>query len=699
MNPFHCKRVVLILAVLFISAYGWAQDILILTIDKFANTQITSFDAGAKSPITAKSLKDGFKLRIITKGGPYQFSLKEGNGRFIDQVKQDAQTDSGFTTYLIKDPAATDNTVHLKLLREKTPDVALIDLVVQPDKDEQAPVGGAGGGTGKPDCPDITPVPKDTNCKTVGAANKFGFAKDDLTKHDRIYVYDFDPKTSKPKFYRIKLKKNDINMELIDMTTETLGPKDQVWVKIAHINRFRYDANIGDTLVDYDSDPSYLFKTLFLGDSTTLLGKLITNIAGAKNFTVAQASGGDVKTLTADIECLQEMFGSLKSYMMKAYDQCDEFPCCSSIQFELLIKKLNNVHAQIVTLQLDSTAKRRSLEEMQDKLAACKTQQDKVDASEKALAALQKEIADLKTKKSPTTEETATLKSKNAELVSKTQEGDKLKAAACADPDQTQFKTKIADLAADLAFIDKLTALQAKLPKEDEIRVVAGFLSDIVARNQTLVKGPIQLRGNQLNVTIHIKSIDSVSKLFGFPKHREEQTYELPILGKVFATFSSGSFIAVTNRLQNKLYSWQEQPTNGSVSDTAGVRLVESGYSLPPMGFAALGNLEWRCWPSFGVGFSVGVGLTIETDPRLAYLAGGTLFFGDLRQFAVTGGIAFMQVNKLQSNLEQVAASGVIYSKTNHPTISYYKELRRGPFVSVTYTPFRSTKRKQTPNK
>ena len=172
---------------------------------------------------------------------------------------------------------------------------------------------------------------------------------------------------------------------------------------------------------------------------------------------------------------------------------------------------------------------------------------------------------------------------------------------------------------------------------------------------------------------------------------------QIPIVGKPFVSFSSGSFIALGKNMQNKTYAWQETVGNNNTVDSSKYTLVESGYTLPPMGFCALGNLEWKISRSFGLGGSAGVGLSIEKSPRLAYLGGVSLFFGDMRQFTITGGFAGMQVNKLSNNFQTVSDNQTIYS--SKPNIDYYKEFKVGGFISLTYTPFKVYKTKTVKSK
>src|SRR5690606_39437670 len=114
------------------------------------------------------------------------------------------------------------------------------------------------------------------------------------------------------------------------------------------------------------------------------------------------------------------------------------------------------------------------------------------------------------------------------------------------------------------------------------------------------------------------------------------------------------------------------------ITDTTSHQLVESGYTRHPLGFAALGNVEWKLWRSFGIGASVGVGLTIEREPRPAYLGGASLFFGNLRQFALTFGVIGMEVNTLSNNYKSMADAQIRVKTKPTTPIEEYKVFRIG---------------------
>jgi hypothetical protein len=70
------------------------------------------------------------------------------------------------------------------------------------------------------------------------------------------------------------------------------------------------------------------------------------------------------------------------------------------------------------------------------------------------------------------------------------------------------------------------------------------------------------------------------------------------------------------------------------------------------------------------------------------------MFFGDKRQFVASFGIAAMQVDALDNNLLAVNQQNISYTSSNKPTVTYYKVLRTGLFISLTFTPFSTSNSK-----
>lgn len=153
-----------------------------------------------------------------------------------------------------------------------------------------------------------------------------------------------------------------------------------------------------------------------------------------------------------------------------------------------------------------------------------------------------------------------------------------------------------------------LDSLLAHFPTDKDLKLLVVYLRNMVVANNSHTSDYISLNGNMLDLTINIASKDSIFKYFSIPEYKiNPLEIQIPIIWKPFASFSSGSFIALEKHLQNKTYAWQETIGNNNTASDSSYTLVESGYTLPPMGFCALGNFEWKVTRSFGLGGSLGL--------------------------------------------------------------------------------------------
>lgn len=498
---------------------------------------------------------------------------------------------------------------------------------------------------------------KEQDCSLYDKANNFGInaAADFFDENDVIYIYAFDKDESKRRWYKII---NNQPAVKANMSTEKLCDSKQVYFKIAGLNQFVYEAAIDEALISFDSEPSLLFNRLFLGDTTSLTS--LMDMDGI----VAQSFDSRVDPLVDEIRCFYEMYTDLKAELHRVYTACVCFPECNEQFFPELLRKRNAISTGITLIELDYAGKGKDLETL-------KKQEDECAQFNK----ITREITALNAKPSKTSAEVLELNEKIAK---------KAKMSCVVDGARAG---EIAEIEKDMAVVAQLAAVKQNLPSETEINAATVFVQNMVKQNQSYWKGPIQLDGNILEFSLDIKKRDYVVKTFNDAPFSLHLPYTIPIYGSPFVSFSSGSFIAIEKHLQDKVYAWQQIPTTSN-----NYRLVESGYSELPMGFAALGNVEWKLTKNFGIGPSVGVGITIEDKTRIAYLAGASTFVGKWRQLAITGGVAAMQVNELNAAFQEIADNQII--STTKPTIEYNKQLRVGPFISLTYTPFKSVRKK-----
>ena len=668
------KKLVLIslLSCFLIPEVCFSQDETITFLERFEDIDVNK----VIGTISAKQLSDGFIIQIRNESGITKAQLRGANNEFSDNAVGDKKPVSGGFRYIDLKPKPGNNEIDVKVFKgEQSKIVKIAVTPTRPGIESWA------------NCDIIlrASIPK---CDTPDYSHKFGLLPNDIEKNEIIYIYDFNKETAKRRLYKFSYEKsNSSKIKICDirpanLSKERLKPCNQVTIKIANLNRFMFDASIEDTLVDYFSEPSALFNRMLLGDSATLLGSLMRDFTDK----IKAESNDDLQKMIDAIRCFNSMYASLQAEMMKAYDPCSVFSCCNTIDFKTIILKLNEINSGISILQLEYANRKKELEALKKDKADCKKIEDNKTELENAIKKLNEALAELRKVSNPTEDQKKELKAKEEELKKKQEDLSKLK--LCPSGEATTREERIAKLETDLSIVTGLAEIQSRLPKVEDLRVLSVFLMNMVEQNQSLSKGPIQLKGNRLDFALHINSIDSVTKRFGYPSFKDSLHYELPILWTPFVSFSSGSFIGLHERLKNKTYDWQQLPNNNNtITDTSKFILVESGYTVPSIGFAALGNIEWKASPTFGFGFSGGVGITIEKNPRLTYLAGGSLFFGDLRQFAITGGFAGMQVDLLKNNFKAIADQRIIYSTKQ--SIEYYKEFRLGAFVSLTYTPFK----------
>lgn len=643
------KKVYFFGLLLFLGCFtGHGQKIVI---EEFKDMEVSGFqDRGEITDANVGS----FELHVAKELGVTKAVFK--NAADGDLSPGQPTEDTNFKKYKIKDiPVLGDSTCKIELYKGK----AFITITIKVKK-----AAAANGDTQSPavtstECTekvDLFQQVKD--CPGKELEDSFGLDPADFGKDDVIYVYDFNKVTSKRRMY--KFTKNDDGdatfvKSKVNLTQEELRAKKQVWIKVANINRFMNDVSIADSLFYYNSKPSALFNRMFIGDSLTTLGSMMDKAA------IQSTKQDKVNKILTQLNCFNKMYTSLKAEMIKAFDPCQAFTCCNTVDFKTISMKLNEIRTEISVLQLEYTDKKKELEDLKKK----KTELEGSTRDEKKL---REDLAKLKVGQDGY--EAANSKVKDVE-----------KKLAELETTKTNIETK----QKELSIVNGLDEIKANLPTDAHLKQLSVFLLNMVEQNQALIRGPIQLEGNLLDVTINIASRDSLVAKFGYPNFRDKIHFEIPVYGRPFVSFSSGSFLAHDKRLREKTYAWQE--VNG-----AGHMLTESGYSNPVAGFSALVNVQWGLSSYVGLGPSVGVGLTIEEQPRLSYLVGGSLFLGKKSQLAITGGVAVMQVDRISKNFESAYENETVFSEP--ATIDYYKELKVGPFISLTYTLFKISKSK-----
>lgn len=663
------KYLQLAIAIIFVGSTSFSQELPTITIDEFEDLKRVKFDAvnEVSQSITAQLVQTGFEIQIMDISGIDVVKTKSSVEVFNNVTEIRSAANSKF--FKIENPKIENDgkTLLIQLIKNGEAYPKILTITLEPSA---LPIVMASS-TYYPD-----KLPENTCPPNKNYDNFFGEEAKYYDRRKIVYVYDFNPDPSKREFYKITKKKEVLKIEVVNFNRETLTSGKNVKFKIYHVNKFMYDVSIADSVIYFDSEPSALFTRLFLGDST-LLSSLMGTFSNENSF---HNASDEVKQLSNKIKCFLEKYNWLQNQLLNAYDPCYSFPCCYSIEYIGLANDLTAIRADAVKIQLQIEDKKKIVAESKKKIEHC----DKVKADIKANGEKIKALKNITTLSEKEKKDLAELEKKQEELNAK----------ICNDPDYKDYEEQKAKAENELSDMSATSTLLSNLPSDQELRKVIVYLRNMVETNNTHTSDHISLNGNMLDITINIASKDSIFKHFSIPEYKVKPIQILiPIIGKPFVSFGSGSFIALGKNLQNKTYAWQEIVGNNNTASDSTYKLVESGYTLPLMGICALGNLEWKVSRSFGLGCSFGVGLSIEKTPRLAYLGGVSIFFGDLRQFTTTFGFVGMQVDRLTNNFQTIENNQVIYK--TRPDIQYYKEFKVGTFVSLTYTPFKAYKPKQ----
>jgi hypothetical protein len=721
------KYLQLAIALVFIWTKSFSQEQSpTITVGAFENDSTINFNPinNVSQKITNELVKKGFKIQVLKSTGIDRIQQKNDDPKFTDLTLDSSSTTINYYTS-ISGMESKNGKLLINLIKgneERT-----LTLIVNTSTA-------------------INKMTKSSSdCNPLKEYyNNFGEETRYYDKNKIVYVYDFNTDPSRREFYKITKSGDTLKREPVNFNKESLTARKNVKFKIHNINRFMYDVSIADSVIHFESEPPALFTRFFLGDST-LLGNLMGQISDPiKN------QSNDTKKLLNEIVAFINKYNDLRSVALDALNPCHQFTCCNYLDYSDFLYSLAIIKAETENVKRNLIVEKND-ESKQDcnKQIKLKTQAEssiknlgfatsklnvriqELTVKNTSLAnnveKIKGEIKDIEsqvffskgadslTKRAQLLRLETELTSGNRELATSRLELTKFqKDRDSIDLRAFEILTSIDSLKYNISQLckdgnntdiqDMIDALEASdyliknLPSEDDLKKLIVFVNNMVIQNNSYTSDYISLNGNMLDLTINITSKDSIFKYFSIPEYKNAPLQiQIPILGKPFVSFSSGSFIALGKHLQNKTYSWQETVGNNNTAADSAYTLVESGFTLPPMGFCALGNLEWKVIRSFGLGGSAGVGLSIEKSPRLAYLGGLSLLFGDLRQFTITGGFVGMQVNKLTNNFQTVADNQVIY--TSKPNIEYYKEFKVGGFISLTYTPFKVYKTKTVKSK
>jgi hypothetical protein len=497
--------------------------------------------------------------------------------------------------------------------------------------------------------------------------NKFGENPLSYTPKTIVYVYDFSQGVGRRKFYKVTRKKDKtLDVAAVDLNSEILRPGADVYLKVVNINKFMYDISIAESPSAEKSLPGTILTRNSLGDSMILTSWLGTLVNDSE--VVRLAVSADLRALYTDVCTFLTDYATEIQKAMKAYSPCRIAPCCDSPEvsgYLRLVQQLINIRTRTIDISTLYDDAKGLLKSTVASLTAClKTNK------------LLKPLTDIKTPNDAQTKQINDLKAKQ-----------------CTDDEISVYQARIEKLTAIVASITSVKDMVAHLPTENDLKKLQVFLDNMVKSSQEDLY-PLGVGPNGLDLNLTIQPRDSLFNFFGIQARTNISAHSfIPVLGRPQLTFSLGPFAGFPKYLENATYTWQALANNANtVQPGANYILVQSGYTHPAIGVAAMANVEWKChWSWLGLGASGGAGLSVEQNPRFAGLAGGSLFLGNWRQLVITAGFAAMDINRLTNNWQTVADKQVIY--TTQPGLSYYKELRLGGFVSIAVTPFKLSKK------
>lgn len=648
-----------------------------LILNKVRDTIFKEFIAydSQSVPISVELLHSPWTL-MVEENGKWELAvLDTPKNQFTNNV--DINYNSETKKFQIKGmpDSGLGDTVYMKLSGKR--DTAIIKLVVKP------PV--------KKDDKCTLLKPQEYKCdESISYSNEFGEDPRTYTKDKVVYVMDFNPKEGvdqvlykvsqveeKGKWWQKKKYKQAVKIEPVNLASEKLKSKEYVQFKVHNINRYVYNISISDTVTPFQSEPPFLLNELFIGNPESFLGSLVKTIGtlGKLDEPGIQSNGDTIMIgtkdsgldkLTRNIVCFQDAYYQLQQRLLQSYWECQDYSCCPEYPtlYAELAQKLLEINQGLTSLLRPSEALEISLKDKKDRFKLCEV----IISKEKLLESLQGQEG----------------KEEEIKALKKELEGLKKATKDCKGDENQALGKEIKELEAQLKPYVDLRTLKETLPDQGKLQKLLLYVNAMTTQSQSYVKTLPKLEGTELKLKVRVDARDSLVKRFGYLESGNYIIpYSFPIIGYWYLSFSSGSFIGAGKDYRTKEYDWRKVPGEGGVigSDSK-YELAESGRQPNPVGFNALANLQWKADVGFGLGFCAGVGVTVEDDPRLAYMGGLSFSFGKTRNIVLSTGPMYTRVNVKDNTLLE----GYLYE--NRESIKYYQEYKPGWFVSLTFTPF-----------
>lgn len=460
-----------------------------------------------------------------------------------------------------------------------------------------------------------------------------------------------------------------------DLTQIKVKHNEAFRFKIINFNRYLYTAEVQIDDVIFQSETPELFSKLFLGEGIDIkpLIKKTSDSLEYADFKEHKISFFD------NLILFKDEYNQLVEDNNKAFSLCfQDVLCCdndnlysfgelskSLLELKLsYLESLSNIEIGIIELE---------------KL----TKNKEVSKFEQDIKKLDDTIEELlkKNKGKKETKEIKDSKAKKVKLVN----------------EKTDLEVNLKNL--EILKINKiaLEKLKPELDKlsDDDLLKLVHFKNNIIKNNFEYIVPTVYPKGDLISIKVNIKPNNKpeFSKWQNMPLYEEENILELRVRNKWFYSFSTGPFVGLGSNFKTETFGWKRanQPdpvtniTNPVIDENSKYQLVSTGQQNEPVGISALANFGAKVNNFIGLGASIGVGTTIEEKPKLAYLLGGTIFFGQDKQFNITGGISFIQVEELKKELYNLSPDDFYNSNQE---LEYNKKFVRGWFISVTYSVF-----------
>ncbi len=500
---------------------------------------------------------------------------------------------------------------------------------------------------------------------------------DSIKKTEKNEVNKNSPKKDKSndcKSKIININKNDCNCDCYDLVYDfkckqfsdgngkiitnlnelKVRYKNGFRFKIININKYLYTASTSYEDIVYTSDIPSIFNILFLGENLDPafenfsspkrnIASLINTSTEDKNLIAANDTG---ELLRLEKELKKSLFDykseidKLSENYLKAFSIClPDVKCCEDLVDKNTFNELNRRRIEL-SLTSDSYLL-------------------KINTT---ITHLEKEVKLL---------EESLKTSKNKTEIEK-----QIKAINTTIGSLTEIKTEIESLN---TIFETIT--------EEQLMGLVHFKNNLVSQNFEHITPTIYPNGDKLSLTVSItpNANENMKKWLTMPLSDEQFSLDLRVRKRWQYSFSTGPFLALSEKLRPETYDWEPQPNGNVIQSDPQYKLQSTGREGLPVGIAAFANLGTKLSDFYGLGFSVGAGASIADKTNIAYFAGFTQFFGHDNQFNVTTGISILQIKELKTELYPDVENRLYDNIIN---LEYNKKFATGFFVSLSYAVF-----------